>query len=224
LIPARPPSWSGFGIDGNWDVVWYWTLVHLRITVIALVLGAVVAFPVGLAGYRWRRTYPVFLGVSNVLYTIPSLSLIVLLGLGFGLGLLNDKPLIVALAIYTLAILVRNLVEGLRAVPEPVTDAATGVGYTPLRRLLGVELPLALPAIFAGLRVAAVSTISLVSVGGVLGRGGLGFLFFEGYRRNRTSEIVAGIVASILLAVVVDLVLVFSRWAMTPWIRARSAR
>jgi len=221
---ARPPSWSGFSIDGNWDVVWYWTLVHLRITIIALVLGAVVAFPVGLAGYRWRRTYPVFLGVSNVLYTIPSLSLIVLLGLGFGLGLLNDRPLIVALAIYTLAILVRNLVEGLRAVPEPVTDAATGVGYTPLRRLLRVELPLALPAIFAGLRVAAVSTISLVSVGGVLGRGGLGYLFFEGYRRNRPTEIVAGIIASILLAVVVDLVLVFSRRAMTPWIRVRAAR
>ena len=224
MTPARPPSWSGFGIDGNWDVVWYWTLVHLRITIIALVLGAVVAFPVGLAGYRWRRTYPVFLGVSNVLYTIPSLSLIVLLGLGFGLGLLNDRPLIVALAIYTLAILVRNLVEGLRAVPEPVTDAATGVGYTPLRRLLRVELPLALPAIFAGLRVAAVSTISLVSVGGVLGRGGLGYLFFEGYRRNRPTEIVAGIIASILLAVVVDLVLVFSRRAMTPWIRVRAAR
>jgi len=221
---ARPPSWSGFSIDGNWDVVWYWTLVHLRITIIALVLGAVVAFPVGLAGYRWRRTYPVFLGVSNVLYTIPSLSLIVLLGLGFGLGLLNDMPLIVALAIYTLAILVRNLVEGLRAVPEPVTDAATGVGYTPLRRLLRVELPLALPAIFAGLRVAAVSTISLVSVGGVLGRGGLGYLFFEGYRRNRPTEIVAGIIASIVLAVVVDLVLVFSRRAMTPWIRVRAAR
>ena len=221
---ARPPSWSGFSIDGNWDVVWYWTLVHLRITIIALVLGAVVAFPVGLAGYRWRRTYPVFLGVSNVLYTIPSLSLIVLLGLGFGLGLLNDRPLIVALATYTLAILVQNLVEGLRAVPEPVTDAATGVGYTPLRRLLRVELPLALPAIFAGLRVAAVSTISLVSVGGVLGRGGLGYLFFEGYRRNRPTEIVAGIIASIVLAVVVDLVLVFSRRAMTPWIRVRAAR
>jgi osmoprotectant transport system permease protein len=220
ISPARPPSWSGFGIDGNWDVVWYWTLVHLRITVIALVLGAVVASPLGLAGYRWRRSYPAILGVSNVLYTIPSLSLIVLLGLGFGLGLLNDKPLIVALAIYTLAILVRNLVEGLRAVPDPVIDAASGVGYTPLRRLLGVELPLALPAIFAGLRVAAVSTISLVSVGGVLGRGGLGFLFFEGYRRNRPTEIVAGIVASIVLAVVVDLVLVFSRWAMTPWARA----
>jgi osmoprotectant transport system permease protein len=224
VLPARPPAWSGFGLEGNWDVVWYWTLVHLRITVIALVLGAVVALPLGLAGYRWRRSYAGILGVSNVLYTIPSLSLIVLLGLGFGLGLLNDRPLIVALAIYTLAILVRNLVEGLRAVPDHVIDAASGVGYTPLRRLLAIELPLAVPAIFAGLRVAAVSTISLVSVGGVLGRGGLGYLFFEGYRRNRPNEILVGIAASILLAVAVDGALVLSRRALTPWIRARAVR
>jgi osmoprotectant transport system permease protein len=223
-LPARPPSWSGFGFDGNWDVIWYYTLVHLRITVFALLLGAVVAFPLGLAGYHWRRSYPVILGVTNVLYTIPSLSLIVLLGLGFGLGLLNDRPLIVALAIYTLAILVRNMVEGLRAVPEPVTDAAAGVGYTSIRRLLAIELPLAVPAIIAGLRVAAVSTISLVSVGGVLGRGGLGFLMSQGYGRDRTNEIVAGVGASIVLAIVVDVVLVLSRRALTPWIRVRAAR
>jgi osmoprotectant transport system permease protein len=224
LLAARPPSWSGFGFDGNWDVVWHYTLVHLRITAIALLLGAAVAFPLGLAGHRWRRSYPAILGVTSVLYTVPSLSLLVLLGLGFGLGLLNDRPLIVALAIYTLAILVRNLVEGLRAVPDSVKDAATGVGYTPLRSLLTIELPLAVPAIIAGLRVAAVSTISLVSVGGVLGRGGLGFLFFEGYRRNRTSEIIAGIGASILLAVVVDIALVLSRRVLTPWTPTRAAR
>jgi osmoprotectant transport system permease protein len=224
LLAARPPSWSGFGFDGNWDVVWHYTIVHLRIAALALVLGAAVAFPLGLAGYRWRRSYPAILGVTSVLYTIPSLSLLVLLGLGFGLGLLNDTPLIVALAIYTLAILVRNLVEGLRAVPGSVKDAATGVGYTPLRSLLTIELPLAIPAVIAGLRVAAVSTISLVSVGGVLGRGGLGFLFFEGYRRNRTSEIIAGIGASILLAVVVDIALVLTRRVLTPWTPARAGR
>jgi osmoprotectant transport system permease protein len=224
LLAASPPSWSGFGFDGNWDVVWYYTVVHLRITAIALVLGAVVAFPLGLVGYRRRRSYPVILSVTGVLYTIPSLSLLVLLGLGFGLGLLNDKPLIVALAIYTLAILVRNLVEGLRAVPDSVKEAATGVGYTPRRSLFAVELPLAVPAIIAGLRVAAVSTISLVSVGGVLGRGGLGFLFFEGYRRNRTSEIVAGIAASVVLALVVDLGLVLTRRVLSPWTPARAAR
>jgi osmoprotectant transport system permease protein len=224
LLAARPPSWSGFGFDGNWDVVGHYTIVHLRIAALALVLGAAVAFPLGLAGYRWRRSYPAILGVTSVLYTIPSLSLLVLLGLGFGLGLLNDTPLIVALAIYTLAILVRNLVEGLRAVPGSVKDAATGVGYTPLRSLLTIELPLAIPAVIAGLRVAAVSTISLVSVGGVLGRGGLGFLFFEGYRRNRTSEIIAGIGASILLAVVVDIALVLTRRVLTPWTPARAGR
>jgi osmoprotectant transport system permease protein len=220
VTPARPPSWSGFGVGGNWDVIWHYTVVHLRITLFALLLGAVIAFPLGLIGSRWRRTYPPILGVSNVLYTIPSLSLIVVLGIGFGLGLLNDRPLIVALAVYTLAILVRNLVEGLRAVPDHVKEAALGMGYTPLRRLFAVELPLAVPAIIAGLRVAAVSTISLVSVGGVLGRGGLGFLFFEGYRRNRLTEIVAGIVASITLAVIFDVALVLSRRAMTPWMRA----
>ena len=154
-----------------------------------------------------------------MLYTIPSLSLIVVLGVGFGLGLLNDRPLVVALAIYTLAILVRNLVEGLRAVPEPVKDAALGLGYTgtaALRRRAAAR-----PARRHGrLRVAAVSTISLVSVGGVLGRGGLGFLFFEGYRRNRTAEIIAGITASVGLAIVVDLLLVLSRRSLTPWIRA----
>jgi osmoprotectant transport system permease protein len=223
-IPSRPPSWSGFGYEGNWDVVWHYAMAHVRITVLALALGAIVALPLGLAGYRWRRSYPLILGVSNVLYTIPSLALIIVLAIGFGLGLLNDRPLVVALAIYTLAILVRNLVEGLRAVPEHVKDAALGMGYTSTRRLFAIELPLALPAIMAGLRVAAVSTISLVSVGGVLGRGGLGFLFFEGYRRRRTSEIIAGLVASILLAVVVDLLLVWARRAMTPWIRATVAR
>jgi osmoprotectant transport system permease protein len=224
VLAARPPSWSGFGFDGNWDVVWHYTIVHLRITALALLLGAAVAFPLGLVGHRWRRSYPAILGFTGVLYTIPSLSLLVLLGLGFGLGLLNDRPLIVALAVYTLAILVRNLVEGLRAVPDSVTDAATGVGYTPLRSLLTIELPLAVPAIIAGLRVAAVSTISLVSVGGVLGRGGLGFLFFEGFRRNRTSEILAGIGASIVLALVVDLALILTRRLLTPWTPARAAR
>lgn len=222
MILARPPQWSGFGYDGNWDVVWYYTLVHLRLTLIALVLGAVVAFPLGLAGYRWRRAYPFILGFSNTLYTIPSLSLILILSIP--LGLLNDKPLVVALAIYTLAILVRNIVEGLRSVGDPVKDAALGMGYTPTRRLFAVELPLALPAIVAGLRVAAVSTISLVSVGGVIGRGGLGFLFFEGYRRDRTSEILAGIGASIVLAVLVDVTLVLARRSLTPWSRTRVAR
>ena len=217
------PTWSGDQLSGNWDVLWYYTLDHLRITFIALAIGTVVAFPLGIIGYRWRRAYPPILSVSNVLYSIPSLALLVLLGAAFG-EVLSDKPLIVTLAIYTLAILVRNLVEGLRAVPAEVKDAALAMGYTPRRRLFAVELPLALPAMIAGLRVATVSTVSLVSVGGAVGLGGLGFMFFHGYARDLQSEIWAGIIASVLLAVVLDLFIVLLGRGLAPWARKRSAR
>jgi osmoprotectant transport system permease protein len=217
------PSWSGDQMSGNWDVLQYYALDHLRITFLALGIGVLVAFPLGLAGYRWRRTYAPILSVTNVLYSIPSLALLVLLGTAFG-QVLSDRPLIVTLAIYTLAILVRNLVEGLRAVPAEVKDAALAMGYTRRRRLFAVELPLALPAVIAGLRVATVSTVSLVSVGGALGLGGLGFLFFHGYRRDLQSEIIAGIVVSVALAVVLDLVIVLAGRLVTPWARQRAAR
>jgi osmoprotectant transport system permease protein len=217
------PSWSGDQMSGNWDVLWYYTLDHLRITFIALALGAVIAFPLGIAAYRWRRSYPPILAVTNILYSIPSLALLAILGSAFG-QLLSDRPLIVTLAIYTLAILVRNLVEGLRAVPADVKDAALAMGYTQRRRLLAVELPLALPALVAGLRVATVSTISLVSIGGAVGLGGLGFLFFHGYRRDLQSEIWAGIITSVVLAVVLDQTIVLIGRVLTPWARRRGAR
>jgi osmoprotectant transport system permease protein len=213
---ARPPSWSGRQLDGNADVLWHYAGAHLRLSAIALLLGFAVALPLGVLGHRRRRTYPVILGAANALYTIPSLALFVLLGPIFG-TLLDDRPLVAALAIYALAILVRNVVEGLRAVPDHVQDAAVAMGYTPLRRLLAVELPMAVPVIGAGLRVAAVSTISLLTVGGAIGRGGLGQLFRDGVTRNITLEIQAGIVAAVVLAVVVDLVLVVAIRLLTPW-------
>jgi len=217
------PSWSGDQMSGNWDVLWYYTLDHLRITLLVIGIGSIVAFPLGILSYRWRRAYPPVLAVSNTLYSIPSLALIVLLASLFG-EVLSDKPLIVTLAIYTLAILVRNLVEGLRAVPPDVKDAALAMGYTERRRLFTIELPLAVPAIVAGLRVATVSTVSLVSVGGVVGLGGLGFLFFHGYRRDLNSEIWAGIIASVLLAVALDTLIVLGGKLLTPWARRREAR
>jgi osmoprotectant transport system permease protein len=217
------PSWSGDQMSGNWDVLRYYALDHLRITFLALGIGIVLAVPLGLASYRWSKTYPPVLAVTNTLYSIPSLALLALLSALFG-EVLSDKPLIVALAIYTLAIIVRNVVEGLRAVPAEVKDAALAVGYTERRRLFTVEVPLALPAIFAGLRVATVSTVSLVSVGGALGLGGLGFMFFHGYRRDLNSEIWAGIIASVVLAVVLDLLIVLVGRALTPWARKRAAR
>ena len=210
-------------MSGNWDVLQYYALDHLRITFLALVIGIVLAVPLGLASYRWSKTYPPVLAITNTLYSIPSLALLALLSALFG-EVLSEKPLIVALAIYTLAIIVRNVVEGLRAVPAEVKDAALAVGYTERRRLFAVELPLALPAIFAGLRVATVSTVSLVSVGGALGLGGLGFMFFHGYRRDLNSEIWAGIITSVIIAVVLDLLIVVVGRALTPWARKRAAR
>jgi osmoprotectant transport system permease protein len=216
------PSWSGDQLSGNWDVLWYYTLDHLRITFVAVAFGVMVAFPLGLIGYRWRRTYPPILSISNALYAIPSLALLMLLGTLFG-QILTDRSLIITLAIYTIAILVRNIVDGLRSVPDAVRDAALAVGYTPRRRLVAVELPLALPAIIAGLRVATVSTISLVSVGGAIGLGGLGFVFYHGYSRGLKSEIWAGLIASVLLAVAMDLLIVAIGRVLTPWARRRSA-
>jgi osmoprotectant transport system permease protein len=216
------PSWSRDRFSGNWDVVWSYTKIHLRITVLALALGVALAFPLGIIGYRWRRAYPPILSITNVLYTVPSLALFVILAAPF--GLLSDNNLIVALAIYTLAILVRNIVEGLRAVPDHVKDAALAQGYTPLRRLFAVELPLAVPTILAGLRVATVSTVSLVSVGGLLGRGGLGFLFVRGYQVTNWTEMIAALAASVVLAVVLDVVLMAAGRAATPWTRATGGR
>ena len=215
------PSWSGDQLSGNWDVLWYYTLDHLRITFLAVGFGVLVAFPLGLIGYRWRRSYPPILSISNALYAIPSLALLMLLGTLFG-QILTDRSLIITLAIYTIAILVRNIVDGLRSVPGAVRDAALAVGYTPRRRLFSIELPLALPAIIAGLRVATVSTISLVSVGGAIGLGGLGFVFYHGYSRGLKSEIWAGLIASVLLAVAMDFLIVMIGRALTPWARRRA--
>jgi osmoprotectant transport system permease protein len=212
-------NWSGTGIWDNLDVIWYYAQQHLRIALLALLLGTAIAFPVGILGYRVPRSYPGLLTMSSIVYSIPSLSFMVFL---YGIGLPFDEILvIIPLAFYTLVILVRNIVEGLRAVPSEVNDAASAMGYGATRRLLRVELPLAVPAIVAGLRVAAVSTISLVSVGALVGSGGLGQLFTDGFQRDIPSEIRAGIIAVVVLAVLVDVVLVVGQRLATPWARAR---
>ena len=206
-------DWLGRNVDVVLSDLWQ----HIEITLAALALGIVIAFPVGLAAYRWRRSYPPILAITQVLYTIPSLALFVLLINAVGLG---AEPVIIGLAIYSLVILVRNLVEGLRGVPPEVTDAATAMGYKETKRLFAVELPLALPAIVAGLRVATVSTISLVSVGALIGSGGLGQLFIHGFQIDNPIEIWTGIAVTLALALVVDLLIVGTARALTPWTRA----
>ena len=206
-------DWLGRNIDVVLSDLWQ----HIEITLAALGLGIVIAFPIGLIAYRWRRTYPPILAVTQVLYTIPSLALFVLLINAVGLG---AEPVIIGLAIYSLVILVRNLVEGLRGVPPEVTDAATAMGYKETKRLFVVELPLALPAIVAGLRVATVSTISLVSVGALIGSGGLGQLFIHGFQIDNPIEIWTGILLTVVLALVFDLLIVGGGRLLTPWTRA----
>jgi osmoprotectant transport system permease protein len=204
-------------VDRNLEMVLGLLREHLQITLAALTLGVLVALPVGLIAYRWRRAYPPILALTQAVYTIPSIALFVLLISFVGLGRL---PVIIGLSIYSLVILVRNLVEGLRSVPPEVTDAATAMGYRQTRRLFAVELPLATPAVVAGLRLAAVSNISLVSVGALIGTGGLGQLFIHGFQIDNPVEIWTGIVGTLLLALVVDLLIVAGSRALTPWVRA----
>ena len=204
-------------LERNVDTVLEDLSEHVQIALVALLLGCLVAFPVGLIAYRWRITYGPVLALTQILYTIPSLALFVLLINVVGLG---QQPVIIGLTIYSLVILVRNLVEGLRAVPADVIDAATAMGYRQTRRLFAVELPIALPAIVAGLRVAAVSNISLVSVGALIGTGGLGQLFIHGFQIDNPIEIWTGIVVTLVLALVVDLLIVGGGRLLTPWTRA----
>lgn len=204
-------------LERNFDQVLVYLREQVQITFAALALGVLIAVPLGLVAYRWQRVYPAVLALMQILYTIPSIALFVLLINLVGLG---QVPVIIGLTIYSLVILVRNLVEGLRGVPQHVTDAATAMGYRPTRRLFAVELPLALPAIVAGLRLAAVSNISLVSIGALIGTGGLGQLFIHGFQVDNPVEIWTGIVATILLALVVDLLIIAAGRALTPWLRA----
>ena len=204
-------------LDRNWDTVLAALAEHAQITFAALALGVAIAFPLGLVAFRWRRAYAPILLVTETLYTLPSLALFVLLINLVGLG---QAPVVLGLTVYSLIILVRNLVEGLRGVPPEVSGAAAAMGYGDLRRLLTVELPLATPAVLAGLRAAAVSTISLVSVGALIGTGGLGELFVHGFQVDNPVEVWTGIVATVVFALAVDALIVAAGRPFTRWTRA----
>ncbi|WP_158892431.1 ABC transporter permease [Amycolatopsis anabasis] len=197
---------------------------HVYLALLPLVLGIVLAIAAGWLGCRWQPARNVLLVVSNLLYTIPSLALFVVIPGIIGSKILDSVNVIVALTIYTTALLVRPVLDALDAVPPHVIAAATAVGYRPARRFFGVELPLSVPVLAAGVRVASVSNISLVSVGALIGTGGLGVLFTDGFQREYFSPIVVGIVLTLLLALVVDLLLVLLRNVATPWERASRAK
>jgi osmoprotectant transport system permease protein len=196
------------------------TLQHLFLAAIAVGVGFAISFALAVWSIRRRAVYGPIAAVAGILYTIPSLALFPVLVPITGLSILTAE---IPLVLYTLLIFVRNIVAGFDAVPHDVLEAADGMGYTPSNRLWQVELPLALPLVVAGVRLASVSTIGLVTISGILGDrfGGLGFFIFEGYRRGFPTEIFAGALPSILLAVAVDLTLVAVQKRITPWTQPR---
>ncbi len=193
---------------------------HIELTVLAVGLGVLIALPLSFVSTRWRRAYTPTLAITGVMYTIPSLALFVILGPIT--GFLSRTTALVPLVAYTLLILVRNTVTGLDGVPPEVKEAATGMGYTQTRLLLRVELPLAMPAIIAGVRIATVSTVGLVTVTALIGQGGLGALLLDGFERDFQTPLTVGIVLSLSLAVVADLLLLGVLTLATPWRQERS--
>jgi osmoprotectant transport system permease protein len=202
------------------DDAWELTLIHLWLSLLPLVLGLVIAVPLGALVHRTRLLRRLTTVTASIIFTIPSLALFVVLPLIIPTTILAPANVIVALTLYTVALLVRAVPEALDAVSPAVLDAATAVGYRPLSRMLKVELPLAIPVLVASLRVVAVTNISMVSVGSVIGIGGLGTWFTDGYQSDKSDQIVAGIIAIFLLAVVVDTLIMFAGKAVTPWTRA----
>jgi osmoprotectant transport system permease protein len=209
-------SWSW--VAGNAAAIWQYTGQSAVLGILPALLGLAISLPLGLIATRWRWFYPPTLAVVNVVYAIPSLALFVVLIPAFGL---TDTTVIIALAVYALCVILPNVTGGLRSVPAHVREAATAIGYGPLRQLVQVDLPLASPIILAGLRVAVVSSISLASVGQLIGVSSLGYLFVDGLQRGFPTEIYVGLALILLLALVADLVLVLTRRLLTPWLAAQ---
>jgi osmoprotectant transport system permease protein len=208
-------------IDWAWladhlDELAFRTIQHLVFTTVAVGVGFLIAFGLALWSVRRRAVYGPIIALTGVAYTIPSLAMFALLIPITGLSILTAE---VPLILYTLLILVRNMVAGFDTVPRDVLDAADGMGYPRDRRLWRIELPLAIPLIVSGVRLATVSTIGLVTITGILGDrfGGLGFFIFEGIRHSFPTEILMGAIPSIILAVGIDLALVRFERRITPW-------
>lgn len=207
-------------IVNNLDDIGERTWEHVLMTVIAVGIGFVISFALSLLIVRWRRLAPPILGFSGVLYAIPSLGLFALLIPLTGVSLLTAE---IALVSYTLLILVRNTVAGFDAVPRDVIEAASGMGYGPWQLLWRVQLPLALPTIVAGLRIATVTTVGLVAITALIGQSNLGSLIIQrGIRAHFSTAILVGAFGSVLLGVVADLGFVGLQRLLTPWDRARS--
>jgi osmoprotectant transport system permease protein len=206
------------------DSAWALTVIHLRLSLIPVLLGLLIAVPLGALVWQHPTLRRLTTLSASIIFTIPSLALFVVLPLIIPTRILDETNVIVALTLYTTALLVRAVPEALDAVPAPVRDAATAVGYTRIGQLMKVELPLSVPVLTAGLRVVAVTNISMVAVGSVIGIGGLGTWFTEGYQADKSDQIIAGIIAIFVLALIVDIAILVAGKLITPWARAQSVK
>ena len=196
---------------------------HLVLAVIPMVLGLLIAIPLAQLARRSSTLRTVVLTASSLLYTIPSLALFIILPTVIGTRILDPLNVIVALTIYAVALLVRAALDAFDSVDDDLQQAAVAMGFRPLARFLQIDLPLSLPVMFAGLRVVSVSNISLVSVAALLGIGNLGMLFTSGLQRDFVTEVMVGIIAILILALVMDAILVVLERLLTPWARAAGA-
>lgn len=217
-VDEAPNPWLSWSyVRDNSDAILAATKQHVTLTLVSVALGLLLAVPLALLARRFGRLETPLLGLTGVIYTIPSLALFALLAPLTGL---TATTVVIGLTGYTLLVLVRNVLAGLAGVPEEVVEAARGMGLGPVRLFLRVQLPLALPTILAGVRVATVSTVALVTVGVVVSNGGLGQLIFEGFNNNLyRAEILTASLLCVLLAAVADLLLLGLERLLTPWAR-----
>jgi osmoprotectant transport system permease protein len=209
-------------IGANLPLIVGYLLDHIGLSILPIVAGFVVSIPLGYWASKSRIARAVLLTVGNILYTVPSLALVVLVPVLLGLAILDSKNVIVALLIYALAIMVRSAADAFAAVSADVRQSAVALGYSPVQRFFRVELPLAGPVLLAGIRVVSVSTLSLVTIGSLVGIQSLGNLFTDGFQRSFPTEIIVGIVLVLVLAAVYDLILSTIGRVLMPWSTGRT--
>lgn len=197
---------------------------HLWLSVLPVVIGFALALPIGYVGRHWRLGGGSVVALAGVVYTIPSLPLLVIVPSVLGTSFLDPTNLVIVLTLYAVAVMVRSAADAFGSVPAEVVDAARAGGYAWWQRVLQVELPLAGPVLLAGVRVVSVSTVSLVTVGAIIGVGNLGSLFTDGFQRDFTTEIVIGVIAVVVLALALDVLWVLLGRVAMPWLRVGSAR
>lgn len=212
-------DWSWVG--ENLGEIWSRTVQHLTLTGVAMVIGLFLSVGLAVVALRWPRAYSPISSITGILYTIPSLAVFALVAPVVGIGTPIQRFITaeVALVSYTLLILIRNIVTGINGVPQETKEAAVGMGYEGSELLRRIEVPLALPVIIAGIRIATVTVVGLVTVTSLLGLGGLGFFILDGLRRSIIfpTEIIVGVVLSVALAAILDLGLLWLGRRLTPW-------